>query len=259
MKKLNVLLASLFSFGVIASTNLPNLENNKSEASAITISEDVSYYNKYVGQKMLDAMIAGKLHAPDYIRANIVELANKGYCSFGGTKAYASKPLLDLLYSLVTSSEITRKNSISILSLFRKGRNHGAYDNSGVIVCRAVDIDAYSGHKIHMDVPYESLKAIVKVINNMPEGRYNVGLPRPGGGHLIDPSRDFFLPVTSLSQNERSPTGTLVGDLKLIKNEQARSLISNAVTNNKKAQILYMMPDAVDHLHVKALDDGKIS
>lgn len=259
MKKLNALFASLLMFGAIASTNITTINTQSANAASISFSEDISYYNKYVGQKMIDAVYMGKLKAPEYIIANIKELSEKGFINFSGTRAYASKPLLDLLYSLVTSKDVTKNNPVSILSLFRKGRNHGATETNGVIVCRAVDIDGYSGHKIHMNVPYDSLKAIVKVINNMPEGRYNVGLPRPGGGHLIDPAKDFFLPVTSLSQNERSPTGTLIGDLKLIKNDQARELISGAVTKNRKAQILYMMPDAVDHLHIKALDDGKLS
>lgn len=257
MKKLNVFLASLVLFGTLASTNVTDLKKNEAKAS-ITFSEDLSYYNKYVGQEMLDAIVTGKLITPAYIKNNIQELANKGYCSFSGTKAYASRPLLDLLHALVTSKEISSKNPFSILSLFRKGRNHGAY-NSGVVICRAVDIDTYSGHKIHMNTPHESLKAIVKVIKTMPEGRYNIGLPRPGGGHLIDPAKDFFLPVTSLSQNERSPTGTLAGDLKLIKNPEAKTLINSAIKNNKKAEVLYLMPDAVDHLHIKALDDGTMS
>lgn len=259
MKKLNVFLASLFTFTAIATTSSVDLKQNKAFSASITFSEDMGYYNKYVGQEMFDAINSGKLITPSYIKNNIEELANKGYCNLSGTKAYASKPLLDLLHSLVTSKEISRKKPFSILSLFRKGRNHGALDNNGIIICRAVDIDMYSGNKIHMNVPYKSLSAIIKVINTMPEGRYNVGLPRPGGGNLIDPSSDFFLPVTSLSQNERSPTGTLFGDIKLIKNDTAREMINIAVKNNKRAEILYMMPDAVDHLHIKALDEGKLS
>lgn len=259
MKKLNAFLVSIIMFGAVATTNIQTLKPQNADASSISFSEDLGYYNKYVGQKMITAIYSGKLKAPDYIISNIKELSEKGYVNFRGTRAYASKPLLDLLHALVTSKDINKNNPVSILSLFRKGRNHGAIESNGTIICRAVDLDLYSGHKIHMNVPYDSLKAIVKVIDNMPEGRYNVGLPRPGGGQLIDPSRDFFLPVTSLSQNERSPTGTLSGDLKLIKNNDARNLISNAVNKNRRAQILYMMPDAVDHLHIKALDDGQLS
>ncbi len=259
MKKLNVILSLLFTFGVVSSTNLSNLEENKAVSASISFSEDMGYYNKYVGQKMVDAINSGKLIVPSYIKNHLEELANKGFCNFGGKKAYASKPLLDLLYSLVTSKEISRRKPFSILSLFRKGRNHGSINSNGIIICRAVDIDMYSGSKIHMNVPYDSLKAIVKVINTLPEGRYNIGLPRPKGGHLIDPSSDFFLPVTSLSQNERSPTGTLAGDIRLIKNDLARNMINTAIKSNKHAEILYLIPDAVDHLHIKALDEGTFS
>jgi hypothetical protein len=258
MKKLNIFLTSFFIFGAVSLTDIPQLETKDAHAYSISISEDLGYYNKYVFQKMRDAMYQGKLKAPDYIKSDIIELSEKGYCSFSGTKAYASKPLLDLLYSLVISKQVTKDKPFSILSLFRRGRNHGAFESNGIIIGRSIDIDIYSGHRIHMNTPYDSLKAIIKVINNMPEGRYNVGLPRPGGGNSLDPSKDFFLPVNSLSQNERSPTGTLMGDLKLIKNNEARELISMAVNRNKRAQILYMMPDAVDHLHIKALDDGKL-
>ena len=69
-----------------------------------------------------------------------------------------------------------------------------------------------------MDNPRTALWAIVKIIRKLPPWRYVLGLPRPGGGNQINPERDYFLPVTNLSQNERSPTGNLNGDLNLIIN-----------------------------------------
>ncbi|MFN8575391.1 MAG: hypothetical protein U0354_00905 [Candidatus Sericytochromatia bacterium] len=264
MKKINIILVSIltisFSFYSESSYSKSNFKDYKkiSKAQSISFNEDLDYYNKYIGQKLLFAIKQNKVIVPEYIKNYITNLSNYGYVNFNGSKAYLSKPLIDLLYSLINSKQITKDNPLSILSLFRKGRNHGALEKDGIVVCRAVDIDIYSGFRINMNNPNDALKGIVRIINNMPEGRYNIGLPRPGGGQLIAPDKDFFLPVTNLNQNEVSPTGSIDTDLKLIKNQEARELITNAVKNNKMAKILYLMPDAVDHVHIKALDDNKL-
>jgi hypothetical protein len=211
---------------------------------------------------MAKAVSEGKLVVPDYIKSNIKELAARGYCLNGyrlkNIRSYATKELLDLIHNLINSKEVSSSNPLSILSFIRRGSNHGAIQPNGDAICKSIDIDHFSGNRINMENPRNSLKAIIKVIENMPEGRYNIGLPRPGGGYSLDPAKDFFLPVNSLSQNERSPTGTLAGDLKLIKNNEARSQISKAIFRNKKARIIFLMPDAVDHLHVKAMGKSQI-
>ncbi|MBC7474344.1 MAG: hypothetical protein H7263_08640 [Candidatus Sericytochromatia bacterium] len=260
-KRIIAILATLLTMQLPVIAKTVHFSSNSITSSIYM--QELQIYNKRVAEEMLGAIAEGKLITPDYIRENIKELSNKGYCThgyiFNNTHAYATKGLLDLLHNLVTSSEITKHHPISILSLFRTGRNHGQKQVNGDIICRAVDIDGYSGNLINMSNPNSSLKAILKVIDNMPQGRYVVGLPRPGGGSLINPNKDFFLPVNSLSQNERTPTGTLTGDLKLIKNSDARNKITKAFCKNKKAKVMFLMPDAVDHLHIKALDDNQPS
>lgn len=249
-----VSLSILFSIPGFAKTQT----NTKTSYSSY-FTPELQTYNRRIAQEMNEAIYNKKLIVPDYIKDNLKEISLRGYCSNGyglsGTKTYMSRGLLNLLHNLLNSSEVNTENPLSILSLIRRGHNHGAINGNGEAICRAVDIDGYSGHRINMSNPNNSLKAIVKVISTMPAGNYNIGLPRPGGGSLIDPSRDYFLPVNSLSQNERSPTGTLEGDLKLIKNPQAKLEISTAIFRNKNAHVVFLMPDAVDHLHVKALSD----
>jgi hypothetical protein len=214
--------------------------------------------NKTIGKELVKAINAQKLIVQPHTNLQISQMASWGYCKVSGYRAFASKELLALLYALVNSPEITKKTPMGLLSLFRIGRAHGAVQSNGTMIGRAIDIDSYGGYKIHIKNPEKALSGILKIIDKLPPWRYVLGLPRPGGGRLIDPAKDFFLPVTSLSQNERSPTGSLPGDLKLIKNEAAKQKITKAIEKNKNAKILFLMPDAVDHLHIKAVALGSI-
>lgn len=203
---------------------------------------------------MLKAVKEGKLILPQYIYDHIKQIANNGNFKYNNKTAYFSVPLLNLLNALVTSKTISKNKPMSVLSLFRISSKNHAYPDKDEIICKAVDIDYYAGYKINIETPESSLNGITNIINKMPVGKYHIGLPRPGGGPLIDPKKDYFLPVTDIKQNQVSPTGSIVGDLKLIKSTKARAQLTSAITKNKKAQILYLLPDATDHVHIKAID-----
>lgn len=229
------------------------------EKNSIAAPLEVQNYNKTVSKKMVKAFNEGKLIVPQYISMYIFEMAKNGYCKINNKKAYLSPQLLNLINRLITSKTISKSKPLSILSMFRLGsNNHAKLEKNNQYVCRAIDIDNYAGYRINIVNPTSSLNAIVKLIGDLPQGRFNLGLPRPGGGDKIDPKTDYFLPVTNIKQNQVSPTGTLAGDLKLIKSEKARKALTEAINKNKKAQILYFMPDATDHLHIKAIDKDKL-
>lgn len=216
--------------------------------------QKVYNYNKVVSQRMLNAVKEGKLIVPQYIQEHIKQIAKQGHFKYNGKRAYFSVPLLNMLNALVTSKTLTKNKPMSILSLFRVSSKNHAYPTQDEIICKAVDIDYYLGYKIHIEKPESALNGIVSIINRMPLGRYHIGLPRPGGGALINPKKDYFLPVTDLKQNQASPTGSTIGDLKLIKNPKAREKLTEAIRKNQKAKILYLLPDATDHVHIKAID-----
>jgi hypothetical protein len=227
--------------------------------------DNLALLNKTVGTELLKAITNKRLVVQPHTRTQIFEMSRYGFAKipggivFGYYTAYASPELLSLLHYLINNPEITEKKPFKLLSLFRLGsKAHAQVQSGGTLLGRAIDIDAYAGYRINMADPQTALSGIVKVIEKLPRLNYVLGLPRPGGGSKIDPARDFFLPVTSLSQNERSPTGSLKGDLALIKNSAAKKKISEAIAKNKNAMILFLVPDAVDHLHVKAVEPGKI-
>jgi hypothetical protein len=180
-------------------------------------------------------------------------LANDGSWTDPGKHVLRASPgLINLLAGL-----LDRNAALTIMSLFRfKGGPHGEPQPDGSAIGRAVDIMGYQGFNINLKTPSNASNAIggvAAVISNLPAGRYTIGLPRPGGGALIDPSNDVFFPVTSHDQVDRSPGGSLARDLEKVL-EPARTALKAATASLAGAHIQFMFPDGVDHVHVKALD-----
>lgn len=232
---------------------------------------ELQQYNKKVAQDMLMAIDEKKLNVYNHTEIQIAQIAVQGYFNFNilkkdtfgnetsiTHKTYGSKNLMQLLQSLVLSPNISSEKPLTITSLFRYGGNHGEVQLSGDLVGRAVDIYTYAGSRIHINHPDEALEGIAKIIETLPHSRYTLGLPRPGSDNTVDPIKDFFLPVNKITQNRISPTGTIKGDLEKVKNPDAKFKLSEAMIANSQASILFMFPDAPDHIHIKAVEDGKI-
>jgi hypothetical protein len=167
-----------------------------------------------------------------------------------GNVLRASPGLITLIAGLVS------RNTMTVMSLFRfRGGPHGVLQSDGSAIGFAIDIMAYQEYEINLKTPANAntaINGVAAVIKNLPRGRYQIGLPRPGGHSLIDPAHDVFFKVTNHSQVDHSPGGLLVKDLELLL-EPARTTIKSAVSASA-GQIGFMFPDGVDHVHVKSVD-----
>ena len=119
---------------------------------------------------------------------------------------------------------------------------------------RAMDISEYAGFKIDLRSPTaigaeNAITCVTKILENLPVGKYYLGLPRPRGGPARDPANDVFLPVLPDTPLRISPKRNFAGDIKLVK-DKARQAIQAAVLRNPRARILCLYPDAADHLHL---------
>lgn len=273
MKKFLVLLfASFISFPAFSSDESIEIQ----EITEIPVMSqyemtELQKYNMQVAKDMITAIDQKKLNVYQHTEIQIAQLAAQGYFAFKQTKkdsmgneitvthnTYGSKELMQMLDKLVTSDEISNEKPFTITSLFRYGGNHGEVQLNGDLIGRAVDIYSYAGAKIHINHPDEALEGITKIIEILPPWRYTLGLPRPGGENKVDPLNDYFLPVNTIVQNRISPTGTIKGDLERVKNPEAKIKLAEAISTNTSASILFMYPDAPDHLHIKAVAEGKI-
>lgn len=259
---------------------LPAISDNESieieeitEINSISPYEnnDLIEYNKKVAQDMIKAIDDKKLNVYQHTAIQINQIASQGFYVFKKYKkdelgneiieshnTYGSRELMKVLETLVNSPEISNDKPFMITSLFRFGGNHGEVQKNGDLIGRAVDIYSYAGARIHIDHPNEALDGISKIIEKLPASRYTLGLPRAGGAGFVSPDKDFFFPVQTINQSRISPTGTLKGDLERLKNPEAKVKLANAISINNQASILFMYPDAPDHLHIKVVEDGKI-
>lgn len=259
---------------------LPAISDNESiEIEEITEINNVSTYentelmeyNKKVARDMIKAINEKKLNVYQHTSEQINQISSQGFYIFKKYKkdefgneiieehnTYGSRELMNVLETLVNSSEISSDKPFMITSLFRFGGNHGELQKNGDLVGRAVDIYSYAGARIHIDHPNEAIDGISKIIEKLPASRYTLGLPRAGSVNSVAPDKDFFLPVQTINQSRISPTGTLKGDLERVKNPEAKVKLANAISTNNQASILFMYPDAPDHLHIKVVEQGKI-
>jgi hypothetical protein len=205
-------------------------------------------------EAVLAALDQGRLHADmNNVKGQLRGIAKDGSWSDpSGHILRASTELIRLLAGLLEQGA-----TMTIMSLFRfKNGPHGEPQPDGSAIGRAVDVMEYRGFKIHLKNPENASAAIsgvAAVISHLPAGKYTLGLPRPGGGPLIDPEHDVFLPVTNHDQVSKSPgKGNVQKDLELLL-EPARTALREAIAANSIARIQFMYPDGVDHLHVKAV------
>jgi len=206
---------------------------------------------------IIKALDEGRLIAEmNDVKGQLRGLARDGQWSGTGRNAghilRAAPELISLLAGLLDNSA-----TMTILSLFLYGNGpHGKPEPDGTAVGHAVDIAAYNGAAIHLKVPANApvaIRGVAAAISTLPPGKYTLGLPRPGGGNLIDPPNDVFLPVTSLDQPQKSPSrGNFRKDLSLVL-EPARTALTQAVDSNPAAKIQFLYPDGVDHLHVTTI------
>jgi hypothetical protein len=127
---------------------------------------------------------------------------------------------------------------------------HGYPDCLGknIQFCTAIDIGQYNGQDVnlnyhHSRVPAYAIKVVTDLLWNFPEkGTFDVGFPRPIGGHHVDPKHDIFFPVTNLRQPQHS--------MPLSKMLQPAQLAVRLAMRGRDFRVLF--PDGADHLHVKA-------
>lgn len=240
-----------------------------------------------VARALLQGVQGGQLALTNPRRegAQLSQLSQHGHCTVDNQTATLHDELLTTLESLLSHSTPRPGHApFSILSLVRTNSGaHGWRAPDGSRVCKAVDINRYAGHAIDMRDPNEALEAILAVIDALPAGRYTLGLPRPprldDQGGALDSQRyqylglyepgpppyrlrppyaqrtmNMFLPVNRPEDIEHSPTGSLQGDLQLIQDPTARARLTTttAAARARGANILFLYPDALDHLHLKA-------
>lgn len=211
-------------------------------------------YSKQVAQQVLDAIKDGyyiKVQTKEKIQFEAI--AKQGWFDMEGKRAYCSR---DLLYTIDALVQYTHKTDtkFAFLSLIRLGSdNHGMIQADGSVLCRAVDINIFDNQEVRFKVPTEAdkriaLNCMLALIAALPAGRYSIGTPRPVGGKNIDPSNDFFLPVTDLAQNGRSQ------DFENMVSQMAKDELREALKANPLAEISNWYPDAADHIHLKVFD-----
>jgi hypothetical protein len=209
-------------------------------------------------QTILAALAGGRLTADmNNVKGQLRAIGESGSWTDRDQHLFHASPeLIGCLAGL-----LDRQATMTIMSLFRfeekKPRKpHGEIQADGSAIGRAVDIMVYMGFKIHLKTPdnaNEAISGIVEVIGHLPAGKYDLGLPRPGGGVLVDPEHDVFLRVTSRDQAQKSPSGGHFNkDLDLLL-EPARTRLREAFKGNPHARIRCMYPDGVDHLHITTL------
>jgi hypothetical protein len=84
------------------------------------------------------------------------------------------KTLTDAVRTRKTTGSSPAKTDFAIISLLRPWNNDTSPHKQG----RAFDISIYAGKHIDMFHPEEALDGIVQLVNDLPPGKYSLGLPR---------------------------------------------------------------------------------
>ena len=166
----------------------------------------------------------------------------------GNTVQY-SEELLKFLIAVLDGGRLT------VLSLYRYNQSmHGEIQKSGEVVCRAVDIAAYGGVPITLDLPPRVISTIVSIIDKMPPALYQCGFPRPGGHEKFDPSKDVFFPVKDQETAMKCWNGTIAMDRSQLL-PQAKAAVVPALqrAESRGAAFKAMYPDGLNHFCVFAL------
>jgi hypothetical protein len=213
-----------------------------------------------IGAGLVEAIRQGRLWVQDRDRLHFEQLARTGEVRAGGGTTVPSPELLRLLDALLRQTRANptppARPDFGILSMIRFNEGpHGEVQPGGTAVGRAVDISRFGGHQINISNPDEALAGVLAVIATLPTGCYTLGLPRPS--IPVNPAlRNPFLPVNSEADIAHSPTGSLRGDLSRIQDAESRRQLTAAMDEaraQRGVRIQFLYPDALDHLHVKAV------
>jgi hypothetical protein len=194
----------------------------------------------------------------------------------GDPQVSLSPELIALLHALQEGAAAPAaggRAEFSLLSLVRREGRHGRGE--------AVDIDRYGGHPIHIRNRAETIDGVIAAIDALPAGCYALGLPRaprtdPVGaatdagrypyiyegtppqvraGYTAVAASPPFLPAVAEADISHSPTGSTRGDLAHVADAAVRTRLRAAIdaAQTRGAQIRYLFPDAMDHLHVQVM------
>lgn len=117
------------------------------------------------------------------------------------------------------------------------------------LICRAVDVDTYSGQRFEYREPRNDLvEGVTRLLTDFPTGAsYDVGFVRPvGGQNGFNTAMDVFFPVPeSRVAAAFNPDGSWGWNTMF---EEVRPGIRAAGAGKVK----YVFPDGADHMHIKA-------
>jgi hypothetical protein len=117
------------------------------------------------------------------------------------------------------------------------------------LICRAVDVDSYSGQRFeYREARNDLIEGVTRLLNDFPFGAsYDVGFVRPvGGAHGFDTARDVFFPVPeSRVAAAFNPDGSW-GWATMF------PAVRPGIQAAGAGKVRYVFPDGADHIHIKA-------
>jgi len=253
----------------VASPSIPSPPSSLSDADSLI----------GVAQELLEAIRQRRLRVQPRDRSQIEQIARTGMVTNRqGQSVIPSPELVATLRTLLAGTPASSRREapqFAILSLVRFGGGRHAQG-------RAVDINRYAGHEINVRNLGEALQGILSVIANLPQGCFNLGLPRAPHVDPIGAESDsrtyhglnLYLPVCPArlrpqfadlpsrhiffaagSAVDHPPSRTIEGDLAHIVNAVARAQLRAAIAEARLRGtfILSMFPDALDHLQIQMM------
>jgi hypothetical protein len=260
----------------------PSINNPKSKIQnpdpAVPTSEAAQI--RQAAARLLARYRAGSVVFPNGERevAQMRQLMKLGYCCPEQNVNFVPRiSLVRILEAL--ASKATPGAPLSVLSLYRKPRSEKSREphSRGL----AADFMAYGGHTIHSRNASEALRGVIAVIENLPPGRYGLGLPKPpntdpapGMPAPFRPAKWPFFPapipavilpyniVLPKAEGAKLVSGRLGpkpwvlrwenergAPIEDIGSQPLRQVIRDAA--KRGVRIMTLFPDAVDHLHLQ--------
>lgn len=175
----------------------------------------------------------------------------------GGRTVQLSDELMQFLNDLLADGKV------NVLSLYRYQQSmHGEVMPDGTVVCRAVDIAAYSGSLINLEAGFPAdtiIQTVVKIIDHLPATTCQIGFPRPRRKYDQDPTDfipnlDVFFPVPDEDTAKLCLAGKIGRGRSQLK-EPAKTHIVPALARAEARGTTFkaMYPDGKDHCCIFAL------
>jgi len=155
---------------------------------------------------------------------------------------------------------LSRSNTLVLISMMRYDEGpHGKVGEDGTAVCSAMDISVYSGLPINLingGNVENTIAGVCKVIDNLPEGLFALGLTRPSpvakGPPM--PDKDVFLPMDPAAGWPMYKVGfPRHNPTPQFKNPEAAAAVNTALGLNPRARMDRMFQDGPDHLHLEVI------